>query len=141
MKNIENTTTSSPQIPVACYVRCSNINHIDDSIENQLGEINKYAENNNMNIVATYIDLPRREKKKYIERDRMFEDAESNPSWQKILFFSFDRITRNLHFFHTHYKHLQELGIELIGVTQPSNNFNKGCELAIVIDKILSEIN
>lgn len=139
-----NIATNCPPIPVCCYIRCSDIHHIDDSIETQLGEINKYAGCNNMSIIATYIDLPRRGKNKHIERDRMLDDAEKNPKWQKILFFSFDRFARKLCFFQTTYKQLRDIGIELISVTQPFNSFNKDFHahnVAMALDEVLNRIN
>ena len=80
MNNNNNINTSDKLIPVCCYARYSSHNQHESSIEAQLSEIYKYAERNNMNIVATYIDRARTGKNdNRPEFKKMMNDAKNAP--------------------------------------------------------------
>lgn len=144
MKN-NNTIAANKPIPVCCYARYSSHNQHESSIEAQLSEIYKYAERNNMNIVATYIDRARTGKNdNRPEFKKMMNDAKNAPPWNKVLTFTLNRFSRNKLISHTCYEHLRDLGIELISVTQHFDDSPEG-ELArsitIATDQHSSAIN
>ncbi len=82
--------------PCVCYTRYSNKNQSDNSIEYQMANINRYAENKKYKIIKHYSDKAKTgTNSKRPQFQEMLKDALNNPPWDKIIVYRFSRYFRN----------------------------------------------
>ena len=106
----------SGKMKVACYARFSSTKQRDESIETQLECITRYCNNNNMEIVATFVDEAKTatsdEREGFL---RMIEESKQG-KWEAIILYSLDRFSRNT-YNHYYYKNiLDNYGVRLYAV-------------------------
>ena len=108
---------------VVTYLRYSTHNQNELSIEYQLEEVNEYCAKAGYTIVKHYIDEAKSGKNdKRQAFQEMIDDAHNNPTWSKIIIFSFNRFSRSVEL-DGHYKTiLSKIGIDIESATE--NNAN-----------------
>lgn len=106
-------------LKAAAYARYSSHNQNEVSIEAQLSEIEKFANNNNYIIVETYIDRAKSARTdKRPEFKRMIKDALEN-KFDAIIVHKLDRFSRNTKDYFSYLGILEENNIKLISVSEP----------------------
>lgn len=101
------------------YARYSSAGQRDVSIEDQVREIESYANNHNYNIINTYADRAvsgRTDKRPQFRR--MIADAEKH-TFQYVLVYKHDRFARNQYDAVIYKKKLKDNGVKVIAVTEP----------------------
>ncbi|MFA6130499.1 MAG: recombinase family protein [Candidatus Omnitrophota bacterium] len=120
---MENTINNKGVIPllIAIYARVSTAKQEEEeTIKNQLGVIQEFAEKNNYRIVQKYIDdgwsgdmLARP------ALDQLREDAKKK-IWKAVLIYDPDRLARRYSYQELVMDELRDLGLETIFITTPS---------------------
>lgn len=144
MEHTTKINTNTEEYAVA-YMRYSSNNQDENSIAYQTARITSYCCVRGINIVKMYTD---RAKTGTTDRreafQQMIQDAHNNPVWKKILVFSFSRYFRNDSEALKYRNMLNDLGIEVISVTQEFGNTPEGHlmeSLTYAIDAYQSNIN
>ena len=128
----------SGKMKVACYARFSSTKQRDESIETQLECITRYCNNNNMEIVATFVDEAKTatsdEREGFL---RMIEESKQG-KWEAIILYSLDRFSRNT-YNHYYYKNiLDNYGVRLYAVIDGiTGNDNAEAGLDIDMDLLI----
>ncbi len=120
MENTINNERVTPLL-IAIYARVSTAKQEEEeTIKNQLGVIQEFAERNNYRIVQKYIDdgwsgdmLARP------ALDRLREDAKKK-IWEAVLIYDPDRLARRYSYQELVMDELRDLGLETIFITTPS---------------------
>ncbi|HKL42125.1 MAG TPA: recombinase family protein [Clostridia bacterium] len=106
------------------YARFSSSSQREESIEGQIKVCRKYAENNDIKVIGTYIDKKKtaiREIDKRIEFQKMIKDSK-NKKFNIILCYSLDRFART-RYDNAIYKHrLKKRGVRVISATERITN-------------------
>lgn len=112
---------------VAAYMRYSSTNQDENSIEYQRSHILTYAHCKGYFVQAEYIDEARTGTHDRREGfQEMIKDARNHPVWSKILVFDLSRFARNVKDNSRYTAELEDLGIEVISVTQEFGNNSEG---------------
>ena len=101
------------------YARYSSAGQRDVSIEDQVREIQSYADYHKINITHTYADRAmtgRNDKRPQFQQ--MITDAKKG-TFQAVLVYKFDRFSRNEYDSVVNKKKLSDAGVKLISVTEP----------------------
>jgi site-specific DNA recombinase len=102
----------------AIYARFSSNNQRQESIFHQVEKIKQYANDNDIEIVETYIDEAESgttdQRTNFL---KMINDA-TNASWKYIIVYKMDRLSRNVSDALNYKKHLANLGIKIISVIE-----------------------
>ena len=120
---------------VAAYMRYSSANQDEESIKYQRAAILTYAHHKGYFVTCEYIDEARSGTTD--RRDgfqQMIADAKNNASWNKILVYDLSRFARNSADASKYTAELEDLGIELISVTQEFDNSNEGYLLRGIVN-------
>lgn len=108
------------------YLRYSSDNQSKNSIDYQRMIVNTYCIQNSIDLVDEYIDEAfSATKDKRPNFLRMLEDAQNGPSWSMILVFDLSRYARNFFDAAKYTQTLEDLGIEVVSVTQEFGNSNE----------------
>ena len=116
------------------YARYSSHNQTECSIEGQLEECRRYAENNNINIVGEYIDRAKSGTKD--DRDnflKMIEDSK-NKTFEGILVYQLDRFARNKYDSVIYKKQLKERGIRVLSARENISQDASGILMESVLE-------
>lgn len=112
---------------VAAYMRYSSTNQDEASIQYQRAAILTYAHNKNFYITCEYIDEAKSGRTDRREGfQEMIADSKNNPSWSKILVYDMSRFARNSTDASKYTSDLEDLGVDLISVTQEFDESNEG---------------
>ena len=136
--------TDTEEYAVA-YMRYSSNNQDENSISYQTNRITSYCCVKGIKIVKMYIDRAKTgttDKREAFQQ--MIQDAHNKPVWNKVLVFSFSRFFRNDSKALKYRNMLNDLGIEVISVTQEFGNSPEGHlmeSLTYAIDAYQSNIN
>ena len=109
------------------YARISSDRQHETSIEAQIEAIKKYCEENDIEVIGIYIDraISGTSTEKRSEFKRMMKDCNESGG-DYVIVHKFDRLGRSLRDMIDTFDHLQDLGIEVISVTQPLMAGNMG---------------
>lgn len=127
------------------YMRYSSNNQDENSIAYQTARITSYCCVRGISLVKMYTDRAKTgttDKREAFQQ--MIQDAHNKPTWTKILVFSFSRFFRNDSEALKYKNMLNDLGIEVISVTQEFGNSPEGRlmeSLTYAIDAYQSNIN
>lgn len=116
------------------YARYSSHNQTECSIEGQLEECRRYAENNNINIVGEYIDRAKSGTKD--DRDnflKMIEESK-NKTFEAILVYQLDRFARNKYDSVIYKKQLKDRGIRVLSVRENISQDASGILMESVLE-------
>lgn len=116
------------------YARYSSHNQTECSIEGQLEECRRYADNNKINIVGEYIDRAKSGTKD--DRDnflKMIEDSK-NKTFEGILVYQLDRFARNKYDSVIYKKQLKERGIRVLSARENISQDASGILMESVLE-------
>ncbi len=100
------------------YARYSSDSQSEQSIDGQLRVCEEYAKNNDLLIVATYIDRAMTgTNDNRPDFQRMIKDS-SSKSWDYVLVYKFDRFSRNTYEAGLHKRTLKNNGVKVISATE-----------------------
>ena len=106
----------------AIYARYSSNSQTEQSIEGQLDVCNKYAKDNDLQVVATYIDRAMTgTNDNRPDFQRMLKDSEKS-SWDAVLVYALDRFGRNAVEVAVNKQKLKKTGKILISATQRTSD-------------------
>lgn len=106
----------------AIYARYSSNSQTEQSIEGQLDACNKYAKDNDLQVVATYIDRAMTgTNDNRPDFQRMLKDSEKS-SWDAVLVYALDRFGRNAVEVAVNKQKLKKTGKILISATQRTSD-------------------
>lgn len=106
----------------AIYARYSSNSQTEQSIEGQLDVCNKYAKDNDLQVVATYIDRAMTgTNDNRPDFQRMLKDSEKS-SWDAVLVYALDRFGRNSVEVAVNKQKLKKTGKILISATQRTSD-------------------
>ena len=101
------------------YARYSSSSQTEQSIEGQLSVCNKYAKDNDLIIVDTYIDRAvTGTNDNRVAFQQMLSDSEKKASWEIVLVYAIDRFGRNSTEIAVNKQKLKKNGKTLISATQ-----------------------
>lgn len=102
------------------YARYSSHGQRDVSIEDQVREIQQYADSHNLTVIRTYADRKRtgRETEKRYEFMRMIADSGKH-DFQCVLIYKHDRFARNKYDSVIYKKKLKDNGVKVVAVAEP----------------------
>ena len=110
----------------AAYARFSSDNQREESIDAQLRAIQKYAEANNINVVKTYVDYAisgsTDERGQF---QQMFLDAKRK-LFDCVIVHKLDRFSRDLRDTLNYEHELNNLGVDLVSVVEPTDDTASG---------------
>ena len=112
---------------VAAYMRYSSANQDEESIKYQRAAIMTYAYHRGYFVACEYIDEAksgRTDKRDGFQE--MIADSKDCPPWSKVLVYDMSRFARNSIDAAKYTAELDDLGIELISVTQEFDDSNEG---------------
>lgn len=118
------------------YARYSSHNQTECSIEGQLKECRKYADNNNINIVREYIDRAKSGTKD--NRDnflQMIEDSKEK-LFDSVLVYQLDRFARNKYDSAIYKKKLKDNGVRVLSARENITNDASGVLMEGVLESI-----
>ena len=120
---------------VAAYMRYSSKNQDEESIKYQRAAIMTYANHKGYYITCEYIDEAKTGRTDRREGfQEMIADAHNRPSWSKILVYDMSRFSRNSIDSSTYTADLEDLGIDIISVTQEFDDSNEGFLLRGIVN-------
>lgn len=120
---------------VAAYMRYSSTNQDEESIKYQRAAILTYAHLRGCFVSCEYIDEARSGRTDRREGfQEMIADAKNNPPWTKILVYDMSRFARNSTDASNYTSNLEDLGIELVSVTQEFDDSNEGLLMRGIIN-------
>lgn len=106
----------------AIYARYSSNSQTEQSIEGQLDVYNKYAKDNDLQVVATYIDRAMTgTNDNRPDFQRMLKDSEKS-SWDAVLVYALDRFGRNAVEVAVNKQKLKKTGKILVSATQRTSD-------------------
>ena len=106
----------------AIYARYSSNSQTEQSIEGQLDVCNKYAKDNDLQVVATYIDRAMTgTNDNRPDFQRMLKDSEKS-SWDAVLVYALDRFGRNAVEVAVNKQKLKKTGKILVSATQRTSD-------------------
>ena len=105
----------------AAYIRYSNSQQDNNSVEIQLQAIKEYAKENNIDIVKIYEDGTGANATERNQFESMIKDSNLD-SFDVVLVQKIDRFARNTMDFLNYEKELNDNGVNLIAVEQPFGN-------------------
>jgi site-specific DNA recombinase len=112
---------------VAAYMRYSSNNQDEDSIAYQSSAIMAYAHTRGYHIAVEYIDEARTGTNDRREGfQELIADAQRKPEWGKILVYDLSRFSRNNQDSIRYTAMLEDMGIEIVSVTQEFDNSPEG---------------
>ncbi len=111
---------SNKKFKALAYSRFSSSNQKESSIESQELAIKRYADEHNIEVVKWFADraLSGKSEKRRIEFQKLIAECESG-EYDYVIVHKFDRMGRNLTNMLRNISRFEELGVELISVTQP----------------------
>ena len=112
---------------VAAYMRYSSANQDEESIKYQRAAIMAFAYQKGYFVTCEYIDEAksgRTDKRESFQE--MIADAQNSHAWSKVLVYDMSRFARNSMDAEKYTAELDDLGIELVSVTQAFDNSNEG---------------
>ena len=120
---------------VVAYMRYSSKNQDEESIKYQRAAIMTYANHKGYYITCEYIDEAKTGRTDRREGfQEMIADAHNSPSWSKILVYDMSRFSRNSIDSSTYTADLEDMGIEIISVTQEFDDSNEGFLLRGIVN-------
>ena len=119
------------------YARYSSDNQTEQSIEGQLRVCQKYAENNNILILNTYIDRAMTgTNDNRPDFQKMIKDSE-NKDFQYVLVYKLDRFSRNRYETAIHKHTLQQNGVKILSATENIPDTPEG----IIFESLIEGMN
>ena len=119
------------------YARYSSDNQTEQSIEGQLRVCKKYAENNNILILNTYIDRAMTgTNDNRPDFQKMIKDSE-NKDFQYVLVYKLDRFSRNRYETAIHKHTLQQNGVKILSATENIPDTPEG----IIFESLIEGMN
>lgn len=120
---------------VAAYMRYSSTNQDEESIKYQRAAILTYAHHKGYYVTCEYIDEAKSGRNDRREAfQEMITDSKDSPPWTKILIYDMSRFARNSTDASKYTSDLEDLGIELISVTQEFDDSNEGLLMRGVVN-------
>ena len=118
------------------YARFSSERQREESIEGQIRECREYAKNNDITIIAEYIDRALSASKdtdKRLEFQRMIRDS-AKRDFEIVLVWKLDRFARS-RYDSAHYKHiLKKNGVRVMSATEAISNSAEGIILESMLE-------
>lgn len=119
---------------VVFYGRYSSANQTEQSIEGQLHVCQKYAEQNNLEITAQYIDRAQSGKTaNRKEFQKMITDSEKG-MFEAVLVYKLDRFARNRFDSAVYKRQLRENGVKVISATENISDTPEGIMMEAVLE-------
>lgn len=119
---------------VVFYGRYSSANQTEQSIEGQLHVCQKYAEQNNLEITAQYIDRAQSGKTaNRKEFQKMITDSEKG-MFEAVLVYKLDRFARNRFDSAVYKRQLREHGVKVISATENISDTPEGIMMEAVLE-------
>lgn len=115
------------------YARYSSDSQTEQSIEGQLRVCNQFAQNNNIEVVATYIDRAMTgTNDNRPDFQRMIKDS-SKQLWNCVIVYKLDRFSRNKYETAMHKKTLRDNGVKILSAMENIPNTPEG----IILESLL----
>lgn len=115
------------------YARYSSDSQTEQSIEGQLRVCNQFAQNNNIEVVATYIDRAMTgTNDNRPDFQRMIKDSSKQP-WNCVIVYKLDRFSRNKYETAMHKKTLRDNGVKILSAMENIPNTPEG----IILESLL----
>lgn len=116
------------------YARYSSEKQTEQSIEGQLRVCNEYAEQNNYEIVDTYIDRAKTGRNDNRESFQNMMKDSATKKFSVIIVYALDRFSRNRYDSAIHKATLKKNNVRLISATQPISNSPEGILLESLLE-------
>lgn len=111
---------------VVVYARYSSEKQTEQSIEGQIHVCTEYAEQNNMQIIQTYIDRAKTGRNDNREAFQQMLKDSAKHLFTTVLVYALDRFSRNRYDSAIHKSTLKKNGVRLISATQPISDNPEG---------------
>lgn len=123
-----------PKIKCVIYARYSCSNQTEQSIEGQLHDCQKYAENNNIQVIGRYIDRAySATSDRRPEFQRMIKDS-SKRLFDMVLVWKLDRFSRNRYDSAIYKSKLKKNGVRVVSVTENISDNPEGILMESILE-------